>query len=132
MKTLLQVILEKEEQEKDDDKVRAGLKFIIYKEDGKTVDWLKDDEPFQKIECLYEENPDFQDGVKIDFLLGKDDKDRWALWAGKPGVINYSDEPYKDLKAKSLTDAITNGLEEMQKLIDKVKEEPNNWVQFYV
>ena len=44
MKTLLQVILEKE-QDNDDDKVRAGLKFIIYKEDGTTVDWLKDDEP---------------------------------------------------------------------------------------
>lgn len=131
MKTLLQVILEKE-QDNDDDKVRAGLKFIIYKEDGTTVDWLKDDEPYQKIECLYEENPDFGDGVKIDFLLGKDDNDKWSLWAGKPGVVDYSDEPYKDLKVSSLSDAISKGLDEMQKFIDKVKEEPNNWVQYYV
>lgn len=131
MKTLLQVILEKE-QDNDDDKVRAGLKFIIYKEDGTTVDWLKDDEPYQKIECLYEENPDFGDGVKIDFLLGKDDNDKWSLWAGKPGVVDYSDEPYKDLKVSSLSDAIAKGLDEMQKFISKVKEEPNNWVQYYV
>ena len=128
MKTLLQVILEQEESNED----RSKLKFIIYKDDGTTVDWLGDDEAFQKIECVFEEKPDFDEGIKISFLLGKGDDGKWKLWAGKPGVITYSDDPYKELKTKKFDDAVLQALDEAEELIKKVRKEPNNWVQFYI
>ena len=112
-------------------KIRSQLKFIIYKEDGSTMKFLNDREPYQKISCLYQEGEDYEAGIAIEFLLGRED-DTWQLWAGKPGVVNYSDEPYKDLKTKKFSDAVNNAVDEAEKFIETVKKEPNNWVQFYV
>ena len=129
MKSLVNYIFEKEEEEKSTE--RGKLKFVIWKEDGKTVKWLKDNEDYQKIECQYEEDPDYDEGIKVDFLLGRMGAS-WKLWAGKPGVVTYADEPYKDLETQSFKDAILAALDEAENLIEQIKEEPNNWVQYYI
>lgn len=132
MKSLVDFIFEKEENNSEEQSTERGkLKFVIWKEDGKTVSWLSDKENFQKIECKYEEEPDYEDGIKIDFLLGRKNGS-WQLWAGKPGVVTYADEPYKDLGTTKFKYAIINSLDEAEKLIKQIKEEPNNWVQYYV
>lgn len=131
MKTLVEVVQNIFEGEEKDNEIRAKLKFLIYKEDGKTVDWLKDREDYQKIECNYEDEPDFDDGIKVSFLLGRKDG-TWQLWAGKPGVVTYADEPYKDLETEKFEDAIMKSLDKAEDLIKQIKDEPNNWVQFFV
>ena len=130
MKDLEQYILEQEEKQSTE---RGKLKFYIYQEGKKNpVKWLQDKEPYQKIVCNYEEKPDFNEGIKIEFLLGRDKEDNWQLWAGKPGVVNYSDDPYKDLETEKFQEAIIKALDEAEALIEKIKKEPNNWVQFYI
>jgi hypothetical protein len=131
MKDLEQFILEKEEQEQSTE--RGKLKFYIYK-DGKKkpVKWLEDKEDYQKIVCNYEEKPDFNEGIKLEVLLGRGKNGSWQLWAGKPGVVTYADDAYKDLDTEKFQEAIIKALDETEKLIGQIKKEPQNWVQFYV
>ena len=129
MRSLVEVVLEGQNEEQSTE--RGKLKFVIYKDNAKTVDWLSDNEDYQKIECNYEEEPDFDDGIKVCFLLGRKNG-TWQLWAGKPGVVTYADEPYKDLETKEFGKAIMKSLDEAEDLIKNIKAEPNNWVQYYV
>ena len=132
MKDLVQYIIEKEEEEQSSE--RGKMKFYIYKDGKKSpAKWLEDKEPYQKIVCKYEEKPDFNDGIKVEFLLGRNDTDEtWKLWAGKPGVVTYADDWFKDLKVEKFQDALIKALDEAEKLVKKIKDEPNNWAQFYV
>ena len=128
MKGLKEFIQIFEDEQQESAKIRSQLKFVIYREDGKVLDYLNDEEPFQKIVCNYYDD---DKGIEIEFLIGRHDG-FWKLWAGKPGVVNYSDDPYKDLETKSFTDALNKSVDEAEKFINKVMDEPENWVQFYV
>ena len=109
-------------------KERAEIKFKIWKDGGERADWITDKDGYQKIEYVYK---DKKKGITIDFLLGRKDGD-WHLWAGKDGGINYDDEPMYDLEAKTFQKAIMNSLDKIQDLIQDVKDNPDNWVQFYI
>lgn len=84
--------------------------FTIYDDQGNTVSELDDDSKFQKIEYTYKD--EFQ------FLLGKTD-DKWFLWAGKPGIVAYSDPPYKEIDTKQTSEAINLASKEIGTYIDK-------------
>ena len=109
-------------------KERAEIKFKIWKDGGERADWITDKDGYQKIEYVYK---DKEKGITIDFLLGRKDGS-WFVWAGKDGAVNYDDKPYKDLKTPYFKDAIMNSLDEIQGLIKDVKENPDNWAQYYV
>ena len=109
-------------------KERAEIKFKIWKDGGELADWITDKDGYQKIEYVYK---DKEKGITIDFLLGRKDGS-WFVWAGKDGAVNYDDQPYKDLKTPYFKDAILNSLDEIQELIKDVKENPDNWAQYYV
>lgn len=109
-------------------KERAEIKFKIWKDGGERADWITDKDGYQKIEYVYK---DKKEGITIDFLLGRKDG-TWHLWAGKDGGVNYDDEPMYDLKANTFQKAIMNSLDKIQDLIQDVKDNPDNWVQFYI
>ena len=108
-------------------KERAEIKFKIWKDGGELANWITDKDGYQKIEYVYK---DKEKGITIDFLLGRKDGS-WFIWAGKDGAVNYDDQPYKDLKTPYFKDAIMNSLDEIQELIKDVKENPDNWAQYY-
>lgn len=128
MKTLTTYIAEG--NKKDDAKVkeRAGIKFTIWERPDKQVAWLEDNEKYQKIEYKYE---DKKAGVQIDFLLGFD-KGSWKMWTGKFGVVSYEDDPYKDFKTDDFAVCINSALDEVQDFIEEVKNNKDNWIQFYI
>jgi hypothetical protein len=109
-------------------KERAEIKFKIWKDGGERADWITDKDGYQKIEYIYK---DKKKGITIDFLLGRKDG-AWHLWAGKDGGVNYDDEPMYDLEANTFQKAIMNSLDKIQDLIQDVKDNPDNWVQFYI
>lgn len=109
-------------------KERAEIKFKIWKDGGELADWITDKDGYQKIEYVYK---DKEKGITIDFLLGRKDGS-WFIWAGKDGAVNYDDQPYKDLKTPYFRDAIMNSLDKIQELIQDVKDNPDNWAQYYV
>jgi hypothetical protein len=109
-------------------KERADIKFKIWKDGGELADWITDKDGYQKIEYVYK---DKEKGITIDFLLGRKDGS-WFVWAGKDGAVNYDDQPYKDLKTPYFRDAIMNSLDKIQELIQDVKDNPDNWAQYYV
>lgn len=109
-------------------KERAEIKFKIWKDGGERADWITDKDGYQKIEYVYK---DKKEGITIDFLLGRKDG-AWHLWAGKDGGVNYDDDPMYDLKANTFQKAIMNSLDKIQDLIQDVKDNPDNWVQFYI
>ena len=109
-------------------KERAEIKFKIWKDGGELADWITDKDGYQKIEYVYK---DKEKGITIDFLLGRKDGS-WFVWAGKDGAVNYDDQPYKDLKTPYFRDAIMNSLDKIQELIQDVKDNPDNWAQYYV
>lgn len=109
-------------------KERAEIKFKIWKDGGELADWITDRDGYQKIEYVYK---DKEKGITIDFLLGRKDGS-WFVWAGKDGAVNYDDQPYKDLKTPYFRDAIMNSLDKIQELIQDVKDNPDNWAQYYV
>ena len=80
-----------------------------------------------KVEYVYKNK---EKGITIDFLLGRKDGS-WFIWAGKDGAVNYDDQPYKDLETPYFRDAIMNSLDKIQELIKDVKENPDNWAQYY-
>ena len=108
-------------------KERAEIKFKIWKDGGELANWITDKDGYQKIEYVYKNK---EKGITIDFLLGRKDGS-WFVWAGKDGAVNYDDQPYKDLKTPYFKDAIMNSLDEIQELIKDVKENPDNWAQYY-
>ena len=108
-------------------KERAEIKFKIWKDGGELANWITDKDGYQKIEYVYKNK---EKGITIDFLLGRKDGS-WFVWAGKDGVVNYDDQPYKDLKTPYFRDAIMNSLDTIQELIKDVKENPDNWAQYY-
>ncbi len=109
-------------------KERAEIKFKIWKDGGELSNWITDKDGYQKIEYVYK---DKEKGITIDFLLGRKDGS-WFIWAGKDGAVNYDDQPYKDLKTPYFKDAIMNSLDTIQELIKDVKENPDNWAQYYI
>ena len=108
-------------------KERAEIKFKIWKDGGELANWITDKDGYQKIEYVYKNK---EKGITIDFLLGRKDGS-WFVWAGKDGAVNYDDQPYKDLKTPYFRDAIMNSLDTIQELIKDVKENPDNWAQYY-
>lgn len=127
MRDIKLYILEKKKEKEKDIKLRANIKFTIWKQPDLKVKWLKDNEKYQKIEYKYEDNAEC---LFIDFLLGFKD-DTWYLWVGKIGSCSYDDDPYKDLKTNKFSEAIIAALDAVEEFINKVKEEPDNYVQFY-
>ena len=108
-------------------KERAEIKFKIWKDGGELANWITDKDGYQKIEYVYKNK---EKGITIDFLLGRKDGS-WFIWAGKDGAVNYDDQPYKDLETPYFRDAIMNSLDKIQELIKDVKEDPDNWAQYY-
>ena len=126
MKSLKDYILE----EKNDITAttsRGDIKFTIWKAPDKKVKWLDDNESYLKIEYKLE---DKKDGLYIDFLLGFQD-DSWKLWIGKIGSCSYDDDPYCSFETKKFAEGIVATLDKVEEFVDKVKEDPENYIQFY-
>ena len=126
MKSLKEYLLE----EKNDitaSTSRGDIKFTIWKAPDKKVRWLNDNESYLKIEYKLE---DREEGLFIDFLLGHQE-DSWKLWIGKIGSCSYDDDPYSSLETKKFAEAITKALDKVEEFVAKVKEEPENYIQFY-
>lgn len=122
---------EDDEDNEDDEKKkltrRGNIKFTIWEEPKKKVNWLEDNQKYQKIEYQYR---DKEKNVDIDFLLGFQDNS-WKLWIGKIGAITYDDDPWCDFKTDKFSEGIVAALDKVEEFIDDVEENPDNWVQFY-
>lgn len=118
---------EKEEEEKKRTELRANVKFTIWKESKQQVDWLDNNEAYQKLEYKYI-NKDKQ--IQIHFLLGFKNG-TWQLWIGKIGAVGYDDDPYYDLKKKDFKDGLLAAVDKTCDFIEEVENDPENWVQFY-
>ena len=126
MKSLKEYLLE----EKNDITAttsRGDIKFTIWKAPDKKVKWLNDNESYLKIEYKLE---DKEDGLYIDFLLGYQDNN-WKLWVGKIGSCSYDDDPYCSFETKKFAEAIVAALDKVEEFVKKVKDEPENYIQFY-
>ena len=133
MKDLKLYIKEAEESEDADEQAklnrRGNIKFTIWEEPDKKVKWLKTNDKYQKIEYKHE---DKTKNMFIDFLLGFDkEHDTWKLWVGKIGGITYDDDPLCDLKTNDFAKAIVIALDEVEEYIDKVEQDPSDWIQYY-
>ncbi len=106
---------------------RANIKFTIWEEPKKKVDWLKSNTKYQKIEY---QHVDKEKNIYIDFLLGFQDAS-WKLWIGKIGAITYGDDPWCDFETDNFKEAILAALDKVEEFIDDVEEDKDNWVQFY-
>jgi len=128
MRSLKSYILKEDDENKPSD-IRKDIKFTIWEEPDKKVNWLSNNEKYQKIEYKFF---DKDKHIEIDFLLGFDKNDsHWKLWIGKIGAVNYDDDPYYDLSTDKFAEAITSALDKVEEFIDKVKEDPQDWVQYY-
>lgn len=117
-----------EDDEKN--KLKRDVKFTIWTSTDEKTTLLKKGEKYLKIEYIYK---DKEKGIIIDFLIGKDMKDKkWSLFAGKQGAVSYDDDALKDLKADNLKDAILNAIDEVVDFIKEVEDDKDNWVQFYI
>lgn len=111
-------------------KLKKDVKFTIWTSTDEKTTSLKKGEKYLKIEYIYK---DKKKGIIIDFLIGKDMKDKkWSLFAGKQGAVSYDDDALKDLKADNLKDAILNAIDEVVDFIKEVEDDKDNWVQFYI
>lgn len=106
---------------------RGDIKFTIWKSPEEKVTTLKDNESYQKIEYKLQDN---KEGLSIDFLLGYKD-DSWKLWIGKIGSCSYDDDPYCSFDTDNFKKAIIMCLDKVEEFIEQVKEDPQNYVQFY-
>ena len=131
MNDLRQYILEAEGDEGEEKTTQRGkIKFVIWEEPEKKVPWLDNNEKYQKIEYKHE---DRDKNIFIDFLLGYvKDEDTWKLWIGKIGAISYDDDPWVNLDCDNFKDAILKCLDYTEEFIEDVKENKDNWVQFYI
>ena len=120
------------DKDKEDEKKttrRGNIKYTIWKEPKKKVNWLEDGEPYQKIEYKY---IDKDNNIEINFLLGYvEDENTWKLWIGKIGSLSYDDDPYCDLETEKFSEAIIKSLDKTEEFIDEVEEDKENWIQFY-
>lgn len=117
-----------EDDEKN--KLKRDVKFTIWTSTDEKTTSLKKGEKYLKIEYIYK---DKNKGIIIDFLIGKDMKNKkWSLFAGKQGAVSYDDDALKDLKADNLKDAILNAIDEVVNFIKEVEDDKDNWVQFYI
>jgi len=132
MKDLKIYIKEAEESNADEQAKlnrRGNIKFTIWEEPDKKVKWLKSNDKYQKIEYKHE---DKTKKMFIDFLLGFDkEHNTWKLWVGKIGGVTYDDDPLCDLKTDDFAKAIVSALDEVEKYIDKVEQDPSDWIQYY-
>lgn len=127
MKSIIKYIKEAEEDKKKTTE-RGKIKFTIWESPDKKVRWLDNNENYQKIEYKYE---DKKEGLQIDFLLGYKDES-WKLWIGKIGSASYDDDPYCDFETKKFSEAIVAALDKVEEFLEKVKDEPDNYIQYYV
>ena len=126
MKSLKEYLLE----EKNDitaSTSRGDIKFTIWKAPDKKVRWLNDNESYLKIEYKLE---DKEEGLYIDFLLGYQE-DSWKLWIGKIGSCSYDDDPYSSMETKKFSEAIVKALDKVEEFVQKVKDDPESYIQFY-
>ena len=107
---------------------KGDIKFTIWEAPQKKVRWIKDNNSYQKIEYKLE---DKEEGLSIDFLLGYQD-DSWKLWIGKIGSCSYDDDPYCSFDTDNFKKAIVACLDKVEEFIEKVKDDKENYVQFYV
>lgn len=119
---------EEDKEEKEKLTERGEIKFTIWTGPDKKVSWLDSNTGYQKIEYVYRNQ---KDGMEVDFLLGYQEG-TWKLWVGKVGSVSYDDDPYCDLKKHEFKDGILAALDKVQELIAEIKENPSNWVQFFV
>lgn len=130
MKSLREYLI-REDEEKDKDKPtleRGNIKFTIWEEPDKKVTQLENNYKYQKIEYKYE---DKDNGISIDFLLGFQDQS-WKLWVGKIGSCSYDDDPYCSFDTDDFKKGIIACLDKVEEFIQKVQDDPENYVQFYV
>jgi hypothetical protein len=106
---------------------RGNIKFTIWESPDVKVKWIKDNNKYQKIEYKYE---DKDNKMYIDFLLGYQ-IDSWKLWIGKIGAVSYDDDPYCTFDTDKFAEAIVAALDKVEEFIDMVKEDPENYIQFY-
>ena len=126
MKNLKSYILEANDKNSTQ---RGNMKYIIWLKKNKKVTWLKDNQPYQKIEYKHEDN---DKNIFIDFLLGYvDEQKTWKLWIGKIGSLSYDDDPYCDLETDKFAEAIVKSLDKTEEFIKEVESDPQNWVQYY-
>lgn len=126
---LEQIIKEDEKQDEEEKTTRRGqIKFTIWEEPDKKVTWLNDNEKYQKIEYKLE---DKDTGISIDFLLGFQEGS-WKLWIGKIGSCSYDDDPYCSFDTDKFSEGIVAALDKVEEFLQKVKDEPDNYVQYYI
>ena len=106
---------------------RGDIKFTIWKSPDQKVRWLHDNESYLKIEYKLE---DKEDGLSIDFLLGFQD-DSWKLWIGKIGSCSYDDDPYCSFNTSKFAEGIVSALDKVEEFVKKVKDDPEDYVQYY-
>ena len=123
MKSLLQYIVESNKT-----KERGKIKITIWETPDKKINWLKNNTDYQKIEYQFK---DTKLGIEIDFLLGFQ-KNTWKLWIGKIGAISYDDDPWVNLECDNFSDAILKCLDYVEEFIKDVKNNKDNWAQFYI
>jgi len=107
---------------------RGDIKFTIWEGPDKKVTMLDDNNKYQKIEYKYENK---EEGISIDFLLGFQDKS-WKIWIGKIGSTSYDDDPYCSFKTDEFKEAILMALDKVEEFIAKVKDDQDNYIQYYV
>lgn len=120
MKTLVSYINEKQESS-----YRKNIKFTIWNDSGKICEWIDDNNSYQKIEYKFLEND-----LSICFLLGFKNNS-WHLWIGKIGAITYNDDPYCSLECSKFSEAISKSLDKIDEIINMIKSDKSNWIQFY-
>lgn len=128
MKALRTYIIESGEKDKEKEYVKkTDIKFTIWESPQKKVQWLKDNNTYQKIEYKYEDD---KEGINIQFLLGFD-SDSWHLYVGTVGAVSYDDDPYVDFETSDFAKAIMMSLEKINEFVGKVKEDSLNYIQYY-
>mgnify|MGYP007056176750 CR=1 FL=1 len=127
---ILDQLIKEDENEEDKKKTtrRGQIKFTIWEEPEKKVTWLDDNTKYQKIEYKLE---DKDSGLSIDFLLGFQDGS-WKLWIGKIGSCSYDDDPYCSFDTDKFSEGIVAALDKVEEFLQKVKDEPDNYVQYYI
>jgi hypothetical protein len=128
MKSLLNYILEEQNDDKEKTTQRGKIKFTIWEEPDKKVKWLEDNKKYQKIEYKLE---DKEKGLSIDFLLGFKDGS-WKLWIGKIGSCSYDDDPYCSFETEKFAEGIVAALDKVEEFLKMVEEDPQNYVQYYI
>lgn len=121
-------IFEGEDEDKEKTTRRGQIKFTIWEEPDKKVTWLDDNEKYQKIEYKLE---DKDKGLSIDFLLGFQEGS-WKLWIGKIGSCSYDDDPYCSFDTDKFSEGIVAALDKVEEFLQKVKDDPDNYVQYYI